>query len=256
LTYRIAQLLYISLALTLSATTNAEERSFPTTFDWGSIVATDASVDLHVTSVPEDRVIRFPRFNNPYKRIVARNAAATTMFKFTPEVDEWLIAVPETVNVPSVIVIETVGAPQLLTRPVVNSPNKQGTFVLPAHHAVTHGKLLRYEPQPHKNTVGYWANENDWCEWIIDVDNSARYEVEVLQGCGKGHGGSEVAVSIGNRQLTFVVEDTGHFQNFKPRTIGTIEIDAPGRQSLKVVPISKAKGAVMDVRQIRLIPAK
>ncbi len=253
---RIILSLSLLVALSIASRMHADERPFPASFDWGAIVATDTSVDLHVTSVPEDRVIRIPRFNNPYKRIFVRNEPDAADLKFKPEVDEWLITLPESVSDTSVIAIETVGRPQLMTEPVVIKVGKQGVFNLPAHNAVTHGELLRYEPQPHKNTVGYWANEKDWCEWIVNFDQAAKYEVEVLQGCGKGHGGSEVTVSIGDSDVSFAVEDTGHFQNFKPRKIGTIRIDQPGQQSLKVVPISKAKGAVMDVRQIRLIPVK
>lgn len=244
------------MTVTVAPSVKADKQPFPTSFEWGTIVATDTAVDLHVTAVPKDRIIRIPRFNNPYKRIFCRNKLDAADLKFKPEVDEWLITLPESVSDGSVIAIETVGRPQLMTEPVVIKVGKQGVFTLPAHDAVTHGELLRYEPQPHKNTVGYWANEKDWCEWFIDFDKAATYEVEVLQGCGTGHGGSEVAVSVGSSEVTFVVEDTGHFQNFRPLIIGTIEIDNPGRQSLKVVPISKANGAVMDVRQIRLIPVK
>lgn len=256
MTYRIAQVLCVSLTLNLAFASHADEQPFPTSLDWGSIVATDTTVDLHITSVPEDRVIRIPRFNNPYKRIFVRNAPDAAELKFKPEVDEWLITLPDPVADNSVVAIETVGKPQLVTEPIVNKADKQGRFTLPAHNAVTHGELLRYEPQPHKNTVGYWANEQDWCEWIVDFDQPATYQVEVLQGCGKGHGDSEVAVSVGSNRLTFVVEDTGHFQNFKPRTIGTVQITQPGQQRLKVNAITKAKGAVMDVRQIRLIPVR
>jgi hypothetical protein len=124
---------------------------------------------------------------------------------------------------------------------------------LAAHDAVTHGKLLRYEPQPHKNTLGYWTNEEDWCEWHFYVETPDRYRLHVLQGCGAGQGGSEVAAKIGDQELLFKVEDTGHFQNFKDREIGKITLDA-GLHTLQFRPRSKAVKAVMDVRQVRLIP--
>ena len=37
----------------------------------------------------------------------------------------------------------------------------------------------------------------------------------------QGQGGSEVEVSVGGQTLTFTVEDTGGFQTFKARDIGT-----------------------------------
>jgi hypothetical protein len=61
-----------------------------------------------------------------------------------------------------------------------------------------------------------------------------------------------VEFSVEGQKLKMVVEDTGHFQNFKAREIGTISIDKPGRYTLRVQPITKAKAAVMDLRQVTL----
>ena len=77
----------------------------------------------------------------------------------------------------------------------------------------------------------------------------------MLQGCGTGQGGSDVAVHVGEKKFPFVVEDTGGFQMFKPRIVGEVDIAKEGKYSLEIRAIKKAKGAVMDVRQIRLIPA-
>ena len=250
----IAIILFLAVQ-SARATTTEDEPLFPTKFEWGQIVTTASAVELHVESVPNDQVVRIPRFNNPYRRIFLKSDPKKNQLKFRPEVSEWLVTVPLSAATPTTIMIETAGAPQLLTQPFVTKADRNGAFVLPAHHAVVHGKLLRYEPQPHKNTVGYWANEKDWCEWHMDVEAPGQYKVHILQGCGKGHGGSEVKMILGRRELTFLVEDTGHFQNFKTRVVGTLEIKNSGRHLLKVVPVSKAKGAVMDVRQIQLVPA-
>jgi len=242
------------LSLTTFPSTHADVLPFPTKLQWGNIVRKEASVELHVTSLPDNGIIRMPRLNNPWKRIYLKSDSKKKALEFRPEIAEWLITYPRHARTPGVIVVETTGPPRLLIQPFVTQPNREGIYNLPAYHAVTHGELLRFEPQPHKNTVGYWANEEDWCEWQLNVEEPGEYEVHILQGCGKGHGGSEVSINIGKSKLAFIVEDTGHFQNFKPRNLGRIEIMKPGRQSLKVKPISKAKGAVMDVRAIRLLP--
>lgn len=243
------------LSLLLVVPAAADDKSFPTSFEWGEITTTDTAVELHVTSLPDKRVVRVPRFNNSYQRIYLKGDPKKKSLKFRPEVSEWLITLPETASVPTTVVMKTVGLPMLLAQPHVNQADEDGVLNLPAHHAVVHGKLLRFEPQPFKNTVGYWANEKDWCEWKLDVETAGTYEVHVLQGCGKGHGGSEVQVSVGGSSLTFVVQDTGHFQKFKDRHVGSVSISKKGAQSLKVVPVNKAKGAIMDVRLIRLVPA-
>jgi arylsulfatase A-like enzyme len=139
---------------------------------------------------------------------------------------------------------------------VPNPQNKNGTITMHAQTAEVHGTMLRYEPLPHKTTLGYWVNATDWASFEFTVSKPGTFTVEVLQGCGKGQGGSEVEVAMGEQKLTFTVEDTGHFQNFKARDIGTVKIDKPGRYTLSIKPLKKAAAAVMDVRQVTLKPTK
>jgi arylsulfatase A len=139
---------------------------------------------------------------------------------------------------------------------IPNPQAKDGTILLHSRTADVHGVMLRYEPLPHKTTLGYWVNADDWASYEFTVTEPGSYTVEVHQGCGKGQGGSEVAVSVGEQVLKFIVEDTGHFQNFKPRDIGTVKIDKAGRYTLAIKPIKKAAAAVMDVRQVVLKPMK
>lgn len=136
-------------------------------------------------------------------------------------------------------------------RSAPHAPNE--TLTLRARDASTHGEKLRYEPEPHKDTLGYWTNVDDWAEWPVKIDRSGTFEVHILQGCGAGQGGSEVQVSLGDDLLTFIVEDTGHFQNFKWRNVGRLTVDSPGRHELQVRPVKLASRAVMDLRQVRLV---
>jgi hypothetical protein len=127
-----------------------------------------------------------------------------------------------------------------------------GAIILHAKDAKVHGTKLRYEDPPHKDTLGFWVDKNDWAEWTFDVPAAGTFTVEVLQACGKGSGGSEVEVAVGNQQLTMKVEDTGHFQRFVPRTIGTLTFDSAGPQTLTVRAKTKPGAAVMDLRRITL----
>jgi arylsulfatase A len=139
---------------------------------------------------------------------------------------------------------------------VPNPQGDDGTIVMHARTAEVHGIMLRYEPLPHKTTLGYWVNMSDWASFEFTIRQPGTFSVEVLQGCGKGQGGSEVEVAVADQELKFTVEDTGHFQNFKARDIGTVKIDKAGRYSLTVKPIKKSAAAIMDVRQVSLKPAK
>ncbi|MDG1891248.1 MAG: hypothetical protein P8L18_08050 [Verrucomicrobiota bacterium] len=129
-----------------------------------------------------------------------------------------------------------------------------GSILLHARDATTHGTKLQYEPEPHKNTLGYWVNELDYPAWQFELLRPGLYGVELLQGCGKGHGGSEVKLQIHDTTLQFLIEETGHFQHFVPRIVGEVHLPRPDRYQVELKPQRKAGGAVMDVRQIRLIP--
>jgi len=113
-------------------------------------------------------------------------------------------------------------------------------------------KKLKYEPQPQKDTLGFRVDPTDWVSWECGVPSAGRYVVEVLQGCGKGNGGSVVDVGVGEQTVRFRVEETGHFQRFVPRQIGTVELPV-GKTLVTIKPVEKKGGAVMDLRRVSLI---
>jgi arylsulfatase A len=137
-----------------------------------------------------------------------------------------------------------------------NKPNvtpATGDIRLHAKDARVHAKNMRYEPQPNKNVLGFWTLPSDWADWEFDVTKPGRYEVEVQQGCGAGSGGAEVNVEVAGETLTFIVQDTGHFQHMITRVIGEVELPA-GKQTLAIKPQTKPGVAVMDIRRIVLRP--
>ena len=129
-----------------------------------------------------------------------------------------------------------------------------GRIVLHASTAQTQGKKLQYEPLEKKNTLGFWVDAADSASWSFEVTRPGRYEVHVWQGCGKDSGGSEVEISVGEQHARFTVEDTGHFQNFKERQVGIFNFEKAGPQKLEVRALSKPGAAVMDLRQVVLVP--
>jgi arylsulfatase A-like enzyme len=137
-----------------------------------------------------------------------------------------------------------------------NPQNKDGVITMHARTALVRGVQLRFEPLPHKNTLGFWTNKDDFATFDFTVEKPGTFTVEVLQGCGKGSGGAEVEIAVGGEKLTFTVKDTGAFQNFEAREAGTLKIEKAGRHTLTVKPKTKPGAAVMDLRQVVLRPAR
>lgn len=133
--------------------------------------------------------------------------------------------------------------------PIVQSKD---TINLHSRNSIVHGVNLRYEPAAKKQCLGYWSNPSDWASWDFTVNQTGKYKVKVRQGCGKGHGGSTASIILGDQKLSFVVEDTGGFQNWKNLTLGTLLIEEPGLKKLEVRPVNKKGVAVMDIQEIIL----
>ena len=155
-----------------------------------------------------------------------------------PEWKEWRMAMNQA----------TKGQKPRVTPPV-------GDIRLHAKDARVHAKNMRYEPLPNKNVLGFWTIAADWADWEFDVAMPGRYEVEVQQGCGAGSGGAEVNVEVAGETLTFIVQDTGHFQHMITRVIGEVELPA-GKQTLAIKPQTKPGVAVMDIRRVVLRPVE
>jgi hypothetical protein len=135
-----------------------------------------------------------------------------------------------------------------------------GSILLHARDSTIHGSLLQWEPREAKQTIGYWTNPDDYAAWEFVVKDRFRFAVEILQGCGDGQGGSEVEFRFLDREqpalvsmLPHTVRDTGGWQAFEPIRIGKVEL-GPGLHRLEVRAKSKAGVAVMDLRQVFLIP--
>lgn len=138
----------------------------------------------------------------------------------------------------------------------VPSPQgRDGQIVMPASKAMVRGLQLRFEPQPHKNTLGYWTRAEDYAEWEFTVETPGEFEITALVGCGTGQEGSRVGFAFDDTApITLDVPDTGGFQAFRAMRLGFVKFDRPGRHRLVVKPIEKAKQAVMDLREVRLRP--
>lgn len=153
-----------------------------------------------------------------------------------------------------------------------NPPDKDGNILIHSRTAEVHGVMLRFEPMPHKNTLGYWVRQDDWARFEFTADKSGTYDLEALVGCGNGSGGAEVdfvvapaamtlktndgANDAAPRTLTLKVDETGGFQNFVARKLGDVRLEEAGRYEITVRAKKKPGVAVMDLREMTLKPVR
>ena len=226
---------------------------------WGVATTKGDHLFLHVIKWPKEGKLLIPRLHNSVK--TARLFGSSQELKLKPNVSDWEITLPEKprardtilpvlhleLDAPAVVATETA--------PVVK-PGEKGAISLHARYAIVHGEMLRFEPQPHKNTVGYWVKEKDWAEWSCVATKSGRYNVTLRYGCGDGQGGSDIELAVGETKLPFTVEATGGFQSWRDVEVGVVELAANSMTTVTAKPVNKANNAVMDIQQITLTPAE
>ncbi len=230
--------------------------------DWNSAGSTalvaESRLFIQLAEVKKDEVLKLPRIIGVVKQVTWLNGSPAEL-SVQPEPDHWtvrLTSLPgnQTTATQQVLVLQFDEPPKLFSNRAPVVADEEGIILLRAREGVVNGANLRFEPQPHKNTIGYWSNENDWAEWQFHVDNPGDYELEILQGCGKGHGGSTVTVETAGQSISFEVQETGHFQNFVWKRLGKVSLPQSRDFALTVKCQKKVSGAVMDVRAIRLAP--
>jgi hypothetical protein len=226
--------------------TSTRPGSYTTEIYLSSSLAIDAKVEFHLEKSITSKLIKYQA--NP---TLIQSFQLGRVKVPGPGATKWSLKLPEDAT-------ENIKLSHIVLRPAPEGePIRQladGSVLLHARDSTTHGTKLQYEHLPHKNTVGYWIYESDYPSWQFELLRPGRYAIEILQGCGTGHEGSEMNLEINDTSLSFLVEDTGHFQHFVPRIVGEVNLNRPDQYQAKLIPIKKAGGAVMDVRQIRLIP--
>lgn len=213
-----------------------------------------ATLEIEFDSGFEETKIQIPRLHNVVQQIRWKDDPSIRV-SVRPEPEYWLVAMPKVLPESRTLQLILDAVPRVSGPVVLVQPDSKGVISLRAQDATTSGSKLRFEPQPHKNTVGYWTQVKDTAGWNCSVPTAQEFDIEILQGCGRGQGGSDVVLKVAEQELSFRVLDTGHFQNFRWRHLGRLSLPAVSNLKVQLIPRTKAKGAVMDCREIRLTPA-
>ncbi|MHC5054549.1 MAG: carbohydrate-binding protein [Planctomycetota bacterium] len=133
-------------------------------------------------------------------------------------------------------------------------------IVLHAKHAKVHGRNARYEVGGGKDNIGYWTNASDWVSWDVDFPDGGGFLVNITYACPNNDAGSTYAVALRpareeeGDELKGEVQPTGSWTMFVSERLGVLQAAAPGRYTLSVKPLAKARGAFMNLQAITLKP--
>lgn len=153
---------------------------------------------------------------------------------------------------------EILPAPFKEKRPGVNEsilvrPGKNDTVHLSASSARAIGPEIKYMPE--WKAFG-WFTESDRVEWDVEVDAKRRYDVYLDWSVSDAEAGKPFVFEAAGRQVKGKIGKTGSWFTYRKEKIGTIQLNA-GKHTVVFKPgPGSPKGALLDLREITLIPAK
>ncbi len=137
-------------------------------------------------------------------------------------------------------------------RPQVVKAEANGALRLLATKAEIFGDSLVFEEQ-HQN-LGFWQSENDRAVWSIEVPADGVYEVW-LDWAVLGRGApNHFRFEGGGARLEGVIPFTGSWDNYRQTSFGRVGLSA-GPQRLVLRGVPPLNGAIIDLREVRLVPA-
>ncbi len=128
-----------------------------------------------------------------------------------------------------------------------------GSLRLSAADCEIFGTTLVLEKQ-HGN-LGYWSSEDDHAVWTVEVKQPGRYAVWLEWACDPSAAGNVYVLDAGDSRVTGTVASTGSWDTYKRTRVGAVQL-AAGRQRIVMRPDGKVRGALIDLKSIRLVPEK
>jgi len=156
----------------------------------------------------------------------------------------------------TVVEVTLSGPPSVTDVGAAQRAGADGSFILKAADAEVQGQTAKYEQGDGRDDIGFWTSKDDCMSWVCNVAKPGRYRVEVTYACPEGNAGSQYTVGVDKgAQAGGTVKATGSWVKFESETIGSFDLPA-GKQTIAVHVQSMPRGAVMNLRKVRLIPVR
>ncbi len=135
--------------------------------------------------------------------------------------------------------------------PAVIKSRDDGALHLPASKAEIYGPSIVFE-QKYRN-LGWWSHANDHAVWQLNVRKGGAFDVSFDFACHASAAGNRFTLTVGDATVRGVVPSTGTWDVYKSQSFGRVEIK-PGRHQLIVRSDGPIRQALIDLREVRLVP--
>lgn len=148
---------------------------------------------------------------------------------------------------------ESIMAGDAVNKPALVKAQPDGSLLLTAENGKAVGPNIKYMPE--WRAFG-WFTGVDRVEWTVDVSDAGEYEVFLEWSVSNEEAFKEFILEANGQQLIGIVDQTGSWETYLNKNIGRIKL-AEGRQTMVFKPKSNfEKGALLDLRQIKLTGIK
>jgi len=124
---------------------------------------------------------------------------------------------------------------------------------LPAESARAAGPAIKYMAE--WRAFG-WFTEADLVEWEVDLNKSGKYEVYLDWSVSDEAAGKPFVFEVGIQQINGTIGKTGSWFTYRYEKIGSIRLPAGSNKIVFKADPASPKGALLDLRGIKLVPVK
>jgi alpha-L-fucosidase len=207
---------------------------------------------LHVFNWPSDGKLLVPGLKNQPARAWLLADPKHSNLNADCGADGVTLTVPTAAPDPisSTVVLSIKGAPEIGASAIVQ--DYDGSIVLPASEARTHGNELKYETGEQRDNLGFWTNPADWADWEVTVAKPGKFDVSAEVAALER---ASLQVSVGERRAEGAATATGDYGKFRMVRLGSIEIPESGKITIKLRAVADGWHP-LNVKAIRLKPAQ
>jgi alpha-L-fucosidase len=220
---------------------------------WGRCTTRPGALYLHVFDWPPDGVLTVPGLTVEEGH-AARLGPEKTLLPLIPTEDGMRIDAGRITPDPvaTVIAINYDGVISVEEVPIREAAD--GSITLAAADAELRGGSIRLETMDGERNIGFWTSPHSEARWLLEGRTAGRRRIELTLACQPSNAGGEFVVAAAGAELRGEVPATGSWRHFVTVDAGIMEFPAAGRQELVIRPGERFTGALMNLRQVRLIP--
>jgi putative membrane-bound dehydrogenase-like protein len=137
-------------------------------------------------------------------------------------------------------------------RPETITMNSDGSLSLRAANCKIFGDTLVFERQ--YQNLGFWKSDNDRAIWLVEVPKAGTYDVWFDWALPEDRPKNSFRLESDGASLARVIPETGSWDTYHQAKLGTISLEA-GRRNVELRAEPPVKGWLLDLREIRLVPA-